>query len=302
MATNYLSRYAAPVSEFTTPADQRRESASWRAWPTDSEIRQAQRYGIGYGSSMDNYLAGEVAWMYGGPALEGMVGRSVGDVQNELLRPSAARHERRWVLGPSSDDMDRAGLMYTGAQIAANRSALVGLGLDPSRFAINTRDKGLNLAGMYGNEYVAGDRGYAGSSFDREYNATGQTLSHEAVHRSMEMLRRDERTKDLVSKIMGRSRSDEEQAVRQAMWLLAGSPVHNPAGFVGDERAQAHALDTHQRRDLAHYGLRRTTGGNFPIEAADDRRLAALTAPERVMALELIAAELVAMRRPRGPR
>lgn len=161
------------------------------------------------------------------------------------------------------EDLQRSRDIMEAAQLAANRIATAGLGFDPARIALDTKSgPDVNIVGSY---YP--DQG--GKPYDVIYQNADypSTATHESIHRGIEQVRQAGLYPDRLTGI------PEESVVR---WLMATQAGNPEAG--------------------------RGSAADGQINAA---RLWFQDNPYRqqgIAALERASADLVAKRRPGGPR
>jgi hypothetical protein len=184
-------------------------------FPTQEEADSARKSGMFYGTPMEPF-AGGLAGMYLADQGQPIPGDAIGF--DQLTDPGFSKvFDQGLVNAPNAAAVPD---VYARSALAANRSAIASLGMDPRRFAMDAflPAEKMNIGGMYSPDT---DRGFVipGASPD-----AASTLTHESAHRGMQKLR-DSGTypekssddfniseEDLVSLIMRDAMGDPEQS------------------------------------------------------------------------------------------
>jgi len=166
------------------------------------------------------------------------------------------------VTGKPEDHVTKS---YQQAQLAANRSAVAALGFDPRSINLLPEDTGTNLGGLYNPET---DQIYSSRNLDKK-GEEGGNMVHESVHRGLEALR-----KRFGDDVVGVPPSQDERYTKALARYLSG-------------RSESEVSDPYK----------------YPVTMAFEGKGANMTVkPEELQRLEALAAQLLAERRPRGPR
>jgi len=233
-------------------------------YPSSDDAAFARDVGAFYGTGVEPFATGQAAVMFGdanGPA------PGQGQYLSTLTDPAYA-------VATESPDVPNAGAIpdtYARAGLAANRSAIVGLGYDPRKFSMDgyTDQGSANVGGAYS---PSKDHGFVipGESAD-----AASTMAHESIHRGLKILR-DEGAMPPVPGADRLAATDEESIVRLIMERAMGNPEMSPSAIAQKSSAknQFFLRDGMSGSDIKDY----------------------------VAAIEAAAAQSVARRRPGGPR
>lgn len=216
-------------------------------YPSAEDAAFARKHGAFYGTAVDPYASGQTATMLAGTAR--------GATPNQVTDPRLAR------TGPlssfSGPNVPLLPDVYARAGLAANRSAVAGLGFDPRRFSMEPEmdaDR-TNTPGAYSS---VNDHGFV---VPGATDSGASTLIHESIHRGLQQMRAagvlpqfdDKRQLDgrleeaIVRTIMQRTMGDPEQgsldlkAKRQAEGEFgrAGKLSNYVDRYVGDLESAA---------------------------------------------------------------
>jgi len=232
-------------------------------YPTADDAAFARKNGAFYGTAMDPFANGDLATLLAqkGGAPISAVGQSLPAVTNPANGQLFSGPDVNYV---TADTYARAGL-------AANRSALATLGLDPRRFTLDgvTPENSTNVAGAYSPEtdhgFAVAGRGADGAS----------TLTHESIHRGLQKLRESGRA-PAYSDQRDQPKTPEEDLVRIIMQKQMGDPEQSAFAL----KKKRGAYDNFLARD----GAMQKYVDNY------------------ILRLEEAAAQELARDKPRGPR
>lgn len=228
-------------------------------YPTGEEAAYAQRYGFGQGDPrLDAYVQGQANRIMATPRRGGGYTPFSGA---EIEDPVSAVNELPMQHPAPFGTQD----VYARAALAANRIPIAKLGFDPGRMVQDVTPQETNIAGLYDPKQ---DAIYF-------HNPTGirSTPVHEAIHRGLEILRKDPANAELFKNV-----PNEEYAVRYLMATQAGNPEQGTGDIADAQRANA----------LRLYGDLDFYGGHGRKQTLD--------------ALTRAAEEAIKNRNPRGPR
>lgn len=240
-------------------------------FPTAEDAAFARKNGAFYGTAMDPFASGQSA-MYFSNGVEPRTG--VGQTFGDLVTPEYAQRFSASRKTPNADSIPDT---YARSALAANRSAIASLGLDPRKFSMDgfTEASKANVGGAYSPET---DHGFVipGHSAD-----ASSTLVHEAIHRGLQKLRESGTAPAFKERTEYRDEqrepnTDEEMLVRLVMESMMGDPEQSPAAL----ELKNQANDQFLGRDSVF--------GRY--------------VPDYIQRLEAAAAQMIAKQKPGGPR
>lgn len=234
------------------------------ASPSDADLELAHKSGVGYG------LPGEAFY-------QGQVNRVVpaDSPTTFATKTSPAGASNTYEAQPSY----LAQREYLGALLRANRSPVAGVGLDPAQFNVDVvPGTNYTAAGAYSPKT---DMGWVNAAQSSEANTPGATMSHEATHRGLEMMRKE----------FG------EGVINKLLWQAYSGAFAN----------QRYGLDESVTRRLNSQsaGVDESYKGQFPTpdEAMTrDKQYQRQESKDAKETLELMAQQMIARRRRGGPR
>jgi hypothetical protein len=185
-------------------------------FPTREDADFARKSGAFYGTAIDPFARGQSAMFLSdaeGPASgEGIeIGDLVDPRFSHRFDPAVAANGRY-----TADS-------YARSALAANRSAVSTLGMDPRKFAMDPvlDAEKMTLGGVYSPETDAGFV-IPGPSAD-----AASTLAHESIHRGLQQLRNSGNLPAFSSE-RAEPRTEEEALVRLIMQKYMGDPEQGP--------------------------------------------------------------------------
>lgn len=230
-------------------------------YPTEEDAAFARKNGAFYGTASEPFAEGLSAVMLNGSAN--------GAKTSQVTDPRYARATD----SPLGENAAVLPDVYGRAALAANRSAIAGLGLDPRRFSMepNMDAERATIGGAYSRE---NDHGFVipGASAD-----SASTLVHEALHRGLQKMR-TAGTMPQFSSTRPTAMDDgalEEAIVRIIMERSMGDPEQGSLAIRKKKNADA------------QFALKGVTPG-YGHKFIDD--------------IEAAAAQQIARQRPGGPR
>lgn len=224
-------------------------AAGTPGWPTNDAVALAQKSGYGYGEKTESLI--------------GANGRGVVVEPTDMLRKDANGDARALTDTVTSPLTGRQKEQFTAVSLAAERSPLVKLGLDPANISFSPEGSTpkLTALGVYNKRL---DRLWA-------HMDSPDTVAHEAMHRAFEIIRKEEpeKAKELFND------NFEETYVRGLM--------HK---HFGDIELKTSDGEVNKKQSEAGLKFFKDNPG----------------AAERIEKVEALAADILKRRKPMGPR
>lgn len=250
--------------------------------PSREDLARAIAAGVGYGQPTAPFVEGNVARRYTGR-------HPITETAEGGLRRLAAED-----VGENAPALRDEHEMYAAGQVAANRSAVAGLGYDPRQFNLDARPiedgERVNLGGLY---VPKQDMGWVSRNLEGSNNPFGSTLAHESMHRGIKKMRADPEYGPLVERIIPGHTSEEDMVRALVNATYGKGALRGRGGNVGarpKEIEEFRSISPTERWDNAEF------------YKGAPQRIGYAERPNRMALIEALAAEMVAKRRPGGPR
>ena len=247
-----ISQRAKGETTSDAPDPNLRQSAS-KPYPSSQEGEEDEKAGMGYGSGYEMLLTPEARSI--DPTK--IKARNEDQFYDRLAKAQATPN-------PGAADI------YRRAMVAANRSAIAGLGYDPHKIAVDTGGKTTKDYGDYDNK----------ADISLMTTEDPSTAVHESIHRGLEELRKAKVLTPEERKFIDKGDNDE-YVVRYLMYHTMGDTETAPPGT----KKLTPGLKEHEE------GVRMFTTGP---DALKNRQI--------LDGIEKKAAALIAQRRQYGPR